>query len=112
MTTPIRLTPVASFASSLCAGVAASPRFLMAPENMSDGHTKMRAVPNTAPLREAIIDKSVNFHANSVVHPSNANVVWFRNEIVRRSLEILRRSKIPSLVPAKNKGYLSVSKIW
>ena len=81
-----------------------SPRFLIAALNMSDGNTKMRAVPNTAPLIEETNDKSVSFHAIAVVKARSAYVVWLRRDAVRFSSGIFKRSSVPSLVPTKRRG--------
>ena len=81
-----------------------SPRFLTAALNMSDGNTKIRAVPNTAPLMEETNDKSVSFHANAVVIARSAYVVWLSSPAVRFSSGTFKRSSVPSLVPTKRRG--------
>ena len=71
---------------------------------MSDGNTKIRAVPNTAPLIEETNDKSVSFHAIAVVIASRAYVVLLSRDALRFSSGILNRSSVPSLVPTKRRG--------
>jgi hypothetical protein len=78
----------------------------MAARNIKEGYTKISAVPNTAPLTEATNDKSVSFHANAVMLARRAKVVWLRSEADLFSSGTLRRSRTPSLVPTKRRGYL------
>lgn len=75
ITIPTRFTIIAKELSFFSVAVALSPRFLIAARNIKDGKTKIRAVPNTAPLIEDTNERSVNFHANAVTSPRSPNVV-------------------------------------
>ena len=104
ITMPTIFTSIANELSFLSLAVALSPRFLIAARNIKDGYTKIRAVPNTAPLIEDTNERSVSFHANAVTIPRSPNVVWFKSEADLFSSGTLRRSRVPSLVPTKRSG--------